>query len=193
MSPLARILNRSLALVLLAGVVAAVLFILVLPLLEWRQAKLEDLAHNRDMVSRLYLSSSASGNYEEQIETLAEKIRNSDLFIRGETEPLAAAAIQEHIKDIIADNGGDLRSVQSLETEEEDGVIRIRVKVLMNSPHEAFVNVLHALEAGEPYLFVEALEIATSAGGRGALRGGGEIKLAVDLEVYGYLAPELPG
>ncbi|MDQ2090851.1 type II secretion system protein GspM [Marimonas arenosa] len=193
MSGFTRILNRLLALILLAGVAAVLLFAVVLPLLDWRRDTQDELAHTRDMVNRLQRSSTSRDDYEAQIEALAQKIGESDLYIRGETEPLAAAAIQEHIKAIIASHGGGLRSMQSLESEEEGDVIRIRVRIVMNSSHVEFVNVLHALETSAPYLFVDALEVATSAGGRGALKNGGETKLAVDLVVYGYLLPEVSG
>lgn len=185
------LLSRLLALALLAGAIAVLALVIVLPVMAKVRDTRDELAYSRDMVQRLSLRSPDRLVYEERIAALADRIADSDLYIRGETGPLAAAAVQQHVKETVAGHGGGLRSVQSLETVEEDGLTRIGVKVVLNTAHDDFVEVLHALETGKPYLFVDRLDISTAAGGRAAARDGAELALAVELEVHGYLSPEV--
>ncbi|HSF94342.1 MAG TPA: type II secretion system protein GspM [Thermohalobaculum sp.] len=185
------IVGRILALALLLGLGVLVAVLGVLPFLDRVRTTDEALAFNREMVQRLSRSLADRGTYDAQIEALQARINESGLYIRADTEPLAAAAVQEQLKRAVGQYGGELRSVQSLSSTREDTLTRVGLRIVMTGGVGPLIRVLHQLETGEPYLFVDNLLIKTDT--RRRRRNQDEVPdvLSIRFDVYGYLPPEL--
>ncbi len=149
------IIERMLALALLFGVLLLAAVFGVLPFAEKVRTTSEALEFNREMIARLSRSAAHPGSYDAQIDLLLARINDSGLYIRADTEPLAAAAVQEHLKRAVGLYGGELRSVQSLPSLAEENLTRIGLRVVMTGTLGPMIRVLHELESGEPYLFVD--------------------------------------
>ena len=191
MSALARFLRRLLALAILTAVVLSAALFGAAPVLERMRETEDTLAFNRDMITRLARGLADRGAQEARIAELSERLETSGLYLRAETEALAAAQLQELVKQAVAMHGGELRSLQPLPAETEEALTRIRLRVVMTCEHDTLIALLHALETGVPYLFVERLEIGSTATRRRALRDDREGMLALGLDLYGYLSPEM--
>lgn len=195
MSWLPKLLSRLAALSLLVAAAAAVALFLVMPLVDRARALEDEIAFNGEMIERLSGSIENRGAYEAEIEGLTRRIAESGLYIRASTDALAAAAMQENLKREIAQYGGELRSIQNLPSEEEDGLVRIGLRVVMTGENDTAVQLLHALETGEPYLFVDNLQISTTAYRRRLVREEEEnsAPLSLNFDIYGYLPPQEEG
>ena len=162
MTQVPSIVERMLALALLLGLVLLVAVFGVLPFTDRARMTDEALEYNREMIARLSRSAAHPSSYDAQIDVLLARIDESGLYIRADTEPLAAAAVQEHLKRAVGLYGGELRSVQSLPSLAEEDLTRIGLRVVMTGVLGPMILVLHELETGEPYLFFDNLQIKSS-------------------------------
>jgi general secretion pathway protein M len=107
-------------------------------------------------------------------------------FLMGSTDAVAAAGLQDQIHTLIDDKGGTLHSVQPMPGVEEDGLTRITLQVQMSGTTDTLLDVLYALEFGNPILFVDDLDIQNRdiAADPGAQDGG---ILTVSFDLSGYL------
>jgi general secretion pathway protein M len=184
------LISRMLALALLLGLVLLVAVVGVLPFAQSARTTGEALEFNRGMIARLLRSAAHPGFYDAQIEALVARIDDSGLYIRADTEPLAAAAVQEHLKRAVGLYGGELRSVQSLPSLAEEELTRIGLRVVMTGTLGPMIHVLHELETGEPYLFVDNLQIKSTKRRRRRAQEQRVDTLSIRFDVHGYLPPE---
>jgi hypothetical protein len=192
MTGMPRIVGRITALALLLGLMLLVAAYGVLPFAERLRMTDEALEYNRDMVERLTRGLANRGAYDLQIDALRARVNESGLYIRADTEPLAAAAVQEHLKRAIGLHGGELRSVQSLPSLVEDDLTRIGLRVVMTGSFAPMIRILHELETGEPYLFAENLQIKSTTRRRRRTQNKPTTNtLSIRFDVYGYLPPEV--
>lgn len=192
MTELPPIIGRIMALALLVGLVLLVTAVGILPLVESVRTTDEALEHNRAMIARMSRSTARRDTYDAQIDVLLTRINESGLYIRADTEPLAAAAVQELLKRAVGLHGGELRSIQSLPSLREDDLTRIGLRVVMTGALGSMVHVLYALESGEPFLFVSDLQIKSTT--RRRRRNAEEPPhetLSIRFDVFGYLPPEV--
>lgn len=192
MSDLHPVIGRLAALALLAGVIAGIAVFGVLPLAERLRAADETLEFDRQLIRRMSAAAANPGYFDAQLSALRARVDQSNLYLRADTEPLAAVALQELLKQSITQHGGELRSVQSLPGRDEEGLTQIGLRVGMTGGFEAVLRVLHQLESSEPFVFVENLEIKEA--GRRRRRSTDaeapeETPLAVRFDIYGYLPP----
>jgi len=187
------VIARILALALLFGVVLLIMAFGVLPFAQKVRTTNDALEFSREMIARLSQSSGDRGSYDAQIDVLLARINQSGLYVRAETEPLAAAAVQEHLKRAVGLYGGELRSVQSLPSLPEEDLTRVGLRVVMTGALSSIIQVLYELENGEPYLFVDNLQIQSIKRRRQRKQERTVDTLSVRIDVYGYLPPEAEG
>lgn len=150
---------------------AALAILLLLPLLVWLalvrpltgpyaelRAQLDD---SRQRLTRYRDIAAASEAIGAAIaEARAEQIAGG-AFLVGETDALAAAALQDMIGAIAADANSDVRSVQSLPSQAENGLVRIRLRAQIVTTTSGLVGILEAIETGRPLLFVDDFKLRT--------------------------------
>jgi len=188
------IIARIMALALLLGLVLLVTAFGALPFAQKVRTTNDALEHSREMIARLSRSGANRGVYDAQIDVLLARINQSGIYIRADTEPLAAAAVQEHLKRAVSLHGGELRSVQSLPSRPEGDLTRVGLRVVMTGALSPIIHVLYELETGEPYLFVDNLQIQSIKQRRQRNQEPQPVDtLSIRIDVYGYLPPEAKG
>jgi general secretion pathway protein M len=80
-------------------------------------------------------------------------------FLKADNPALAAAALQDRLKRLIARTGGTLKSVQVLAPEADGGYRRVSMDVMVTAEIGPLKDMLYDLETGVPYLFVDELDI----------------------------------
>jgi len=80
-------------------------------------------------------------------------------YLSGGTDALAAAGLQDRVNALVERKGGSLRSIQPMPGTDEEGFRRITLRVQMTATVESLFEILYAIEAGKPVLFVENLDI----------------------------------
>ncbi|NIR61316.1 MAG: general secretion pathway protein, partial [Gammaproteobacteria bacterium] len=94
-----------------------------------------------------------------RLEELRRRQAESGVYLRGETDALAAAELQDGVKQTIVSSGGQVRSIQTLPTETRSGFERVTVRVQYTGSMQTLLHVLYELEAHRPLLFVDHLDI----------------------------------
>ncbi len=180
------ILERGLALVLLASVLYALAAFVALPIKAHHDAMEEDLAQRRDLIDRLARSIVNRGGLEAREGALREAISESGIFLDAGTEALAAAELQIHLTAAVEAAGGDLRSLHVLPSRIEGPLARIAMRAVIGASHEEILRILYDLETGRPYLFVETLRIDAEKSRRRArtLRDSSAYLLNLDVAAF---------
>lgn len=83
----------------------------------------------------------------------------TDLFLPGDSEARAVAALQDLVKGATAKAGAGLDSIESLPVQPSDGLRLVSVRVRMTADVNGLQTALHILEAGRPLLVVEQLYV----------------------------------
>lgn len=118
----------------------------------------------------------------QRIEEIQNPVANIVSLLAGENEALAGAQLQQHLKTIALNAGGMIESTQSLKTIDEGSLQKITVRAQMTVSNRALQEILYALEAGKPYVYVENLNINIQTQSSDVAQD--LLKITIDL--YGY-------
>ena len=179
--------RRILAVLLLLVCVAVVVRVLVVPI--W-----STYVGNRDAIAQIEDSIARYSRLSAQVDALRSAVgelqRSDDLarfVLAQESEPLAAAALQERVKSVVTSSAGTLTSTQVLPTKPEQGFKRIIVNVRMAVSMDALQRVLFELENGLPYLLVDDIVILSRAARKRRRTAQAADLLDVRFSLYGYM------
>jgi general secretion pathway protein M len=155
--------QRRLAVGILAGIVIAVLAITAGPV--WisnasRQAMLDD-AHDR--LQRYQQISARDQELLPQYEALLRKQRSAGNHLRSETSAVAGADL---VKTITGANQAQILSTQLLPVSEEQGFLRVTLKVRLRGTLPAILQSLYDIETGDVYMFVDNVALRDNMIGR---------------------------
>lgn len=180
--------QRLVAGLLLGLVVAAVVFGGVLPLVAAFEERAERIATLEDRVDRFSRIAARGGEVSAEL----AQVGDSELLQLGSftdsTAALAAAGLQESLRELVAGAGGEVTSVRVLPEREAEhfGVIGVEARLRLDVA--GLRQVLYRLESGERILRVDRLLVRSLQRGvrRSNLARGGIELLDVQLELLGY-------
>src|SRR5215468_1837900 len=112
----------------------------------------------RALAARYARTAAARSQYEEQAVALRAEKPNPEWFLSGETDALAAAAMQDRISSLTQAAGAEIRSIQTAAAVDEDGMRRIGATVELATKTAGLLRVAYAIESGTPYLFINTAE-----------------------------------
>jgi general secretion pathway protein M len=189
MPPLA---SRLLALGLLLALLLAGQALVVGPLVaEWRTNEAL-VAQSQELLHRYRAIAATRPALKRQMDALQEA-ELAALYLEGASDALAAAALQEGVRALVAEVAGELHSTQILPATSEHGLRRIALRVQLGLDTAALQTLLHALETGRPLLFLDNLVLRARQGrARRTDVEADDPVLEVALDLYGYLRPERP-
>ncbi len=163
--------QRHLAIGILAAATAAVLAMTAGPV--WlanasRQAALDD-AHER--LQRYRQISARDQELLPQYEALLRKQRSAGNHLRSETSAVAGAELQRIVKTVTASNRAQILSTQLLPVSEEQGFLRVALKVRLRGELPAILQSLYDVETNDVYMFVDNVSLRDNKAGRGMPQG----------------------
>ncbi len=158
--------QRRLAIGILAGAIIAVLIVTAGPV--WsanasRQAALDD-AHER--LQRYQQISTRDRELLPQYQALLQKQRSAGNHLRSETSAVAGAELQRLVKTITGRNQAQILSTQLLPVSEEQGFLRVALKVRLRGDVQAILQSLYEIETDDIYLFVDEVALRDNMIGR---------------------------
>ena len=184
---LPRVQRRILAVLLLLLAVGAVVRLMVLPI--WTT-----FADNRDAIAQTEDNIARYSRLSTQVEALRsivdelEQADNLDRYLFSqESEPLAAAALQDRIKSVVTNSGGTLTSTQVLPTVADQGFKRVIVNVRMAVSVDALQRVLYGLENNLPYLLTDDIVILSRGASKRRRKATAVDALDVRFNLYGFM------
>lgn len=179
--------RRALALALLLIAVAVVIRAVAVPLVTTYVENRDTIAQMEDSIVRYSRLSTRIETLESAVGSLEESDKLDDFVLAQESEPLAAAALQERVKSVVTTSGGTLTSTQVLPTETDQGFKRIIVNVRMAGSMDALQRVLHTLESDLPYLLADDITIFARGARKRRRTAGAVDMLDVRFNLYGYM------
>ena len=111
-------------------------------------------------------------------------------YLRGKTDAVAAANLQAVVKLTASSRGMEIISTQILPAKEEEGFTRVTLKVRMRGQLEDSVKVFHALETGQPYLFLDNVSLRNFSRRQTKTNVTAVNLLNVDFDLIGYMLPQ---
>lgn len=163
--------QRRLAVGILAAAIAAVLLITAGPV--WlanssRQASLDD-AYER--LQRYQQIAARDAELLPQYEAQLQKQRQAGNHLRSETSAMAGAELQRIVKTITSANQAQIMSTQLLPVSEQNGFLRVALKVRLRGELPTILRSLYDLETDEVYMFVDDIMLRDNMAGRRPING----------------------
>ncbi len=183
--------SRTAALGLVAVLIGTAYLLLVAPVVEAYRSTNEATQHVFEQLARYGQLSKTYPNRKAQLERLDRQQARSGIYLAGETDALAAAALQQDVGAKIERNGGRLRSMQPLPVKTDGDFKKVSVRVQMTATLGSLARILHALEAGKPYVFIDNLDVKNRRARKATKAQHDDPELVVRFDLHGYLRPEL--
>lgn len=142
----------------IGGNVAAALAVvgfLVVPVQAFFAERDTQIATQRTLLARFAAVAGQQTRVEATAREADAQVENGE-FLVGTNEGVIVADLQTRLKTIAEGGGARLRSVQSLPPKTRDEVRYVGARLDISGPLAAIQRTLHAVEAGTPYLFVDA-------------------------------------
>lgn len=183
--------QRSAAVAILICVLSAFWLAVVAPIAGAFNSQTDDILRAQEALARYRAMAGTQSELEAQLSAAGRGDSDMVQALKGTNPQLVAADLQNKVKGIVEGAGGTLRSIQNLPVQDENGFRRIGLGVVLAGQHDALRAILHALESGQPYLFLDNVSIRAS-GPIGLMIGNTQLapNLEVHFDVIGYMAPE---
>ena len=179
--------RRLLAVAILLLLLFGIWTLLVQPLAARHAAYDEQIAQSRALLARYQAIIAAEERLTRELDALREAESSSGGLLATNDPNVGAAEIQKLLKDFVAANGGALKSIGILPTENRGAFQRVAVRLNILSDIVALQDLLYSIESANPYLFVDNLDVRA----RGARRRQKDKietgALQVRLDVSGYI------
>jgi general secretion pathway protein M len=176
-----------LAVLLLLVAVAVLVRALLVPIWITYRDNRDAIAQAEDDIARYSRLSTRVDALSAMLAELDQTDSLNQYVLAQESEPLAAAALQDRVKSVVTGSGGTLTSTQVLPAVAGQGFERIIVNVRMAVTMDALQRVLYELESDLPYLLVDDIIILSRGAARQRQTGRRVDFLDVRFNLYGYM------
>ena len=160
--------------------------------LQWNSYR-ETASEVAQRIARYRALLDSRGELKARLGSLRKQLKTGGYFIEAGNTELAAARMQQFVKEAVEKAGGALVSTQNLAGHETGQLQLIEIRVRMKGDVESLARVLLALEASRPVMTVEDLSIRSRRTVRGRRKNRVEgYSLDANFRVVGYLAEASP-
>ena len=187
--------SRLLAVTILVAVLAFAWQGMILPVVAAYRTTGETIAQSRILLGRYEALASQRPQLARALDERRSQNEASSAYLSGANDALAAAALQEQVRTVIAEAGGELRSTQILPVEVADEELRIRragLRLQLLVDIEGLEAILYRLETAEPFLFIDDVTIREQRSGRRREQTESAPIFDVALQVFGYVRTGRP-
>jgi len=193
MPPASPITGRMLALGLLVGLAALVWLGVVDPIVQHYH---DNNGAIRDGVRALAALNARLAEGRRQRPSLGaealERYRGD--FLGGAEDPIIIADLQARLSSLITTRAGELNTAQALPPKARDGLDYLGLRLQFRAEMKNVQEILYALEASAPLLFVEraALRLDERTGGDRGRSAESIAPMTVEIDIYGAKWPPSP-
>jgi len=163
--------QRHLAVGILAAVLITTLLATAGPVWVANSSRQATLDQAYERLQRYQQIAARDAELLPQYEAQLQRQRQSGNHLRSETSALAGAELQRLVKAATSANQAQIMSTQLLPVSEQDGFLRVALKVRLRGEFPAILRSLYDLETNEVYMFVDELALRDNTGGRQPIKG----------------------
>lgn len=182
--------RRMVAVGLLLAVIIVFLMLVVMPAFQWFSQARDSVADTSFRLERLQAAAAQLPQLRAEVRALESALDRQDLTQRESSESLASAALQQRVSAIIEAHGGNTQSTRVQSAVEVDGLQRIGLRIQMQAETSALAEILAALEAARPLLFVDRISVSAQREADRQRRYAYHGLTEVNLEVSAYWRSE---
>lgn len=175
---------RIAALALAGGVFALLTTGVVVPFADRLAGLDEQKRIAAAAVERLTARIGDRGGFAERLVAMEKGVAASDTHIEAQTPALGSAVMQRLLAEAAARHGIQVASVQVLPGTGEAGFQRIALRADLQGPFPGVAALLHDLESGRPYIFIEAIGMQAHTGTSGQADEEPLLSVRTDLVAY---------
>lgn len=150
----------ALGILVLVLVLAFGLVINPLLRLFWQQGT--TLTQLEDQLGRYQRLSAELEQTEQALQQLRAETPDTGLYLPERRPALASAWLQQHLNRLVGRGGGQLVSIQNAPLDAEGPLSGVMLRVHLRGELDQLVPLLHALESGQPALFIRSLVITAN-------------------------------
>jgi len=185
--------QRWLGLGLLFGIIISIAALVIVP---WLNSLNEINADIDEQAFRIKRYQRVIASREEvliDVEQGRKEINALGYFNTQESSSLATAELQNSIKTMAVNAGGELSSSQVLPNKEQDGLVRITVKVKLTGDMEMLRSLLYEIEVKKPLLIIDNITVmpAPKKRNRKTRKTEETGNIVVTLEVSSYMRKQM--
>jgi general secretion pathway protein M len=177
--------DRSLALGILVGAVVLVVAAIAVPALLLHRHYDGAIGDLGDRLSRYQRIAATRPQVLASIEAMRARDPRK-FYLKAATAPLAAAEMQDLVKNLIEANGGKVVTAQVQAPKEEGRYRQVSVNLQFTANVQALRRILNGLETGQPTLFADNVVMRTQVPSTFKPAPGGEPEIFVQFDVIGY-------
>jgi len=149
--------------------ILGILYLLVIsPLLERYHSANEQIGSLQFQLQRYHSINQSRSSEELLLESVKFKTPLKGYFLEGETHSVVSAKLQQHLKRLISEVGGQIISTQTLKqtgnsnTEGSDDLPSVTLKVQLKTSIDQLKEILYMLETSKPGLHVANITISST-------------------------------
>jgi general secretion pathway protein M len=148
-----------------------VLLVTVLPVWSANASYQADIDRIQGQLSALRTGAAADKKLQPRFERLRQSQLSDGHYLKSGTEAVAAAELQRIVKRIAGSNETEILSTQILPSRQEEGFIRVALKVRVRATLTSMVQSLYEIESNATFLFMDNVSIRDSARRRSNRQG----------------------
>lgn len=109
-------------------------------------------------------------------------------MLAGSTEGIAGANLQKRVNEVVKLHNGNARSFQIQSPEKEDRLTRISMNISLKANIVSLQKILHDLETGAPFVFIEDIVIQAPDNNSGTGNTFQRKQLDITMKIIGYFS-----
>ena len=152
--------SRLLAVGILVAAVLVVLLGFTIPVTGAYRAQLSKIDDLQFRIAKFSQLAAQQDGLERQLRQVKQQNPSMAYYVAGTTSALAAANLQRYIKQVVAQNKGELISTQILDGRDDAGN-STSLNVHLKCGMQQCFPILFGIESGRPMLFVDNLTISS--------------------------------
>jgi hypothetical protein len=175
--------SRALALSLLGLLILTVWLTVARVAGDW-DLRAQEIARLERLAAGYRRAASVRPSLELERDRLLQRAAQQTFFLDGTSVAIAGAALQAEVKRVIAQSGGEVKSVLGLAPAEEMGLQRVALRLDLRASLDSLQRVLLALETHVPFIFVDGLAARASEAASDQKAHEPVITIRLDLSSY---------
>lgn len=177
------------AVAILACVIGLVVLFVILPVSAAVRDTRDQIAHNQALIARLSAHVDAPRLPEADLTSLQSRILRENRYLNANTEPLAAAALQQHIKGLLSEFGASALSIRNIPKRNDDTRRSVALRVAIRTESEQLIEFIYALETETPFVVIDTIKITSGAWRRQLSNQPAEDALSVEFNAVAFMPP----
>lgn len=181
-------LRRAAALAILFALIGGAALAVYMPLSNAHARLDQEIADLEFRIERFQRVAAAQPALRHRLKVLESHQATEADLVPGSSDALAGADLQERAKDIITGAGGRVERVQVIPVEAENALRPVMLRVQFTGTATALQRSLHAIESGQPVLFVRALDARARSGEHKKVQQDPSLDVMLDvvMDIQGY-------